>query len=146
MEKIIITNEQARKRIDIFLAEIFSSYSRGELIRRIKAGEISINKKSVKPSYELREGDAVEILFSAQQEKLQPNDKIPIDIIYEDKDILAIHKPAVLQVHPSTAKETDTMVNGIIAKFLKSFPLPMIQLAERFVRALCIVWTKIRPE
>lgn len=117
MDTLIITHEQAGGRIDKLLAEIFSSYSRGELIRRIKTGEVTVNAKAAKPSYELKEGDSVAVMFSLQSETITANPAVSINVIYEDKNIIVVNKPTGLQVHPSDKKETGTLVNGLIARF-----------------------------
>jgi 23S rRNA pseudouridine1911/1915/1917 synthase len=117
MNTIIITHEHAGKRIDKFLAGEFSSYTRGELIRRIKDGEAKVGGKKVKPSCELREGDVVEILFSEQERGLQLNGDVVLDVLYEDKNIIVINKPAGLQVHPGDKKENNTLANGLVARF-----------------------------
>ena len=118
MIKIIILDENAGKRIDKFLAEEFFLYSRGEIVEKIKEEKVLVGGKKVKPSYKLEENDEIEIIeFDGQQKKLLPNDKIKFEIIFEDKNILVINKPAGLQVHPSEAAQTDTLTNALIAQY-----------------------------
>lgn len=123
MKTIKINEENNRQRIDKFLKEEFFSneeVTRGEIIRQIKAGDITINGKTVKPSYILKEGDTVElptINYQEKDQKLFPNKEVKFDIIYQDKDIIVINKPAGLQIHPSYKKETGTLVNGLLHHF-----------------------------
>ena len=118
MEKITIGIENIGKRIDKFLAEEFFLYSRGEIVEKIKEGNVLIKGKKVKPSYKLEENDEIEIKgFAGQQKKLLPNDKIKLEIIFEDKNILVINKPAGLQVHPSEAAQIDTLTNALLSKY-----------------------------
>jgi len=118
MEKIIVLAENAGKRIDKFLAEEFFLYSRSEIVEKIKEGKVLVGGKKVKPSYKLEENDEVEITgFDGQQKKLLPNGKIKFEIIFEDKNILVINKPAGLQVHPSDCKQNDTLTNALIVQY-----------------------------
>jgi 23S rRNA pseudouridine1911/1915/1917 synthase len=119
--QIIIKKEQAGIRIDKFLTKELLSFTRGEIIRSIKGGNVLMNGKKVKPSYVLKSGDKLEINVKKEESKLIPNKKIELNIIYQDKNIIAIDKPAGLQVHPSTISrqvpEKNTLVNYLIYKF-----------------------------
>ncbi len=118
MQKIIVLVENAGKRIDKFLAEEFFLYSRGEIVAKIKEGSVLVGGKKIKPSYRLEEGNKIELEdFSHQQRKLLLNEKIKIDLIFEDEKMLVINKPAGLQVHPSEYKQADTLTNALLAKY-----------------------------
>ncbi len=141
MKKIIISNENSNVRLDKFLSsfakasadkkqEVFlnSETTRGEIIRKIKAGEISVNNKKVKPSYVLRLGDKIISNFSAKggsasggqfpiSKKISPNSKIKIKIIYQDGNIIVVDKPAGVSAHPCKSGEKDTLVNFLVYKF-----------------------------
>lgn len=118
MKKIIITEEQARQRFDKFLAQEFFSYSRGEIVRQIKSGNILLNDKIVKPSHVLKENDAITIKAELEIKKeVTPNPKVKLNIIYKNQDFLVLEKPAGIQVHPSSQEKERTLVNGLIVKF-----------------------------
>lgn len=117
MEKIIVDEINKGKRIDKFLAKEFFSYTRGELIRRIRKGEIFVNGKTVKPSYILEVDDVLEIDFPSEAEKLMANAEIELGIIFENENFVVLNKQAGLQVHPSSNEKTTTLVNALIAKF-----------------------------
>lgn len=117
MIKIIINKENSSGRIDKFLAKEFFSYTRGEIIRNIKSGNVLVNDKKIKPSYALKEKDELKINISLRTKVLKPNSKVEFEIIYEDKNIIVINKPAGLQVHPSHAEKMNTLVNGLVSKF-----------------------------
>ncbi len=121
MNKIIIKKEQAGIRIDKFLKVEFFSYSRGEIITKIKNGEVAVNSKKVKPSYILKEKDILQIgNFSKRKEsKLIPDNKIKLKIIFEDENIIVINKQAGIQVHPSHNEKTNTIANVLIKYFPK---------------------------
>lgn len=130
MEKIIITKEQAGERIDKFLAkEFFSSrkialqsrdkYSRGEIIKKIKNGEILVNNNAVKPSYILEEGSVLQFKNFSEEKKnvLVANKEIPLKILFEDKNIIVINKQAGIQVHPSHNEKINTTANALLNYF-----------------------------
>lgn len=118
MEKIFVEQKNDGQRIDKFLAKEFFLYSRGEIIRRIKSGEILVNGKTVKPSYILELEDEISLEdLSAGPEKLQANDEIDLDVIFENEDIIVLNKKPGIQVHPSAAEKKKTLANGLIAKY-----------------------------
>jgi 23S rRNA pseudouridine1911/1915/1917 synthase len=115
--KLIIYKERNKIRIDKFLAKEFFSYTRGEIIRNIKSGNILVNNRKIKPSYVLRERDELKINIAPEIRALKPNSKVEFEIIYEDENIIAINKPAGLQVHPSHEEKMKTLINGLVEKF-----------------------------
>jgi len=129
MKKIIITKNNSGERTDRFLVREFFSYTRGEIIRNIKSGNITVNNKTVKPSYILKENDAIEVMkyeaYNMKQKEIIPNAKIKFEIIYQDENIIVINKPAGLQVHPvkslrdhgASPSPNNTLANGLIYKF-----------------------------
>ena len=119
MKKIIIKKENAGVRLDKFLVKEFFSLgmTRGEIIKNINNGNILVNDKQAKPSYVLRPEDAISLRLKAQSSKLIPNKNLDITIIYQNKNIIAIDKPAGISVHPVKASEKNTLVNFLIYKF-----------------------------
>ena len=119
MEKIIVTKKQTGERIDKFLAKEFFLYSRGEIIKKIKNGEVSVNNKIVKPMYSLKENDSLQLKnFSKEKNNiLFANKKIPLQIIFKDKNIIIINKQAGIQIHPSHNEKQSTIVNALINSF-----------------------------
>lgn len=120
MEKIIIEKSSIGQRIDKFLTKEFFLYSRGEIIRRIKDGQVLVNEKNTKPSYMLEEGDILMITnFSREpQEKvLFENQEVEIEIIFENENLIAINKQAGIQVHPSFNEKKNTLVNALVVKY-----------------------------
>lgn len=120
MEKITITKEKEGTRIDKFLAEEFFLYSRGEIVRKIKEGNVSLKGKSVKPSYVLTEDDVLALEnFSREKEpdQLFANAKIPLRVISENQNVIFIDKQAGIQVHPSHNEKEKTLTNALIFKF-----------------------------
>ncbi len=128
MRRLIIKKNNTGKRLDKFLAQTFFSQhkiisqlqntlTRGEIIRNIREGRISINEKKIKPSYILKEKDVVYLDLKPFLQELVPNEKINFEIIFQDNNIIVINKPAGLKVHPNSFAETNTLVNGLLSKF-----------------------------
>ena len=101
-------------RLDIFLREKFPAASRGALQRLMEQGHIRVNGKTIKPTHPPRAGDEIEIHWpEAQPAGAQP-EEIPLDILFEDKSLLVLNKPAGLVVHPSAGHEEHTLVNALL--------------------------------
>lgn len=114
MEEWYFTAQVTGERLDKFLAEELSEMSRSHIQKLIKDGHISVNQKPVKANYKLSAGD--EITVSVPEPEIPdilPED-IPLDIIYEDDDILVVNKPKGMVVHPAPGHYSGTLVNAIM--------------------------------
>lgn len=110
--KIIINNSVIDKRIDLALPLLDNTFSRSQIQKLIKEDALTVNGKKVKPSYLVKENDEVEIL-QVKPTELKP-ENIPLDIIYEDKDLLVINKQRGLVVHPGSGNYEHTLVNALL--------------------------------
>ena len=116
MQEYKIRQDEQNIRLDKIIASIDNSISRTSVIRLIEEGKILVNEKQEKPSYKVNEGDIIKIEKEELQEiDLKPQE-IPIDIIYEDKDILIINKAKGMVVHPGNGNPDGTLVNAVMAK------------------------------
>ena len=116
MQEYKIGEEEKNIRLDKVITNIDNNISRTSVQRLIEEGKILVNKKQEKPSYKVLEGDIIEIEKEEPKEiDLKPQE-IPIDIIYEDKDILIINKAKGMVVHPGTGNPDGTLVNAVMAK------------------------------
>lgn len=116
MQEYKIRQDEQNIRLDKIIASIDNSISRTSVQRLIEEGKILVNKKQEKPSYKVNEGDIIKIEKEEPQEiDLKPQE-IPIDIIYEDKDILIINKEKGMVVHPGNGNPDGTLVNAVMAK------------------------------
>ena len=105
------------QRLDNFLKEIFPDISRSKIQSFIKDGNILVNGGEKKSSYILRENDRIEV--ELPQEKkicIKPQD-IPLDIIYEDENMLVVNKPSGMLTHPTALETENTLVNAILFKY-----------------------------
>jgi 23S rRNA pseudouridine1911/1915/1917 synthase len=105
------------KRLDLYLHERLPEYSRARLQEWIKAGRVQVNNAPQKRSYVLRGSEAIEIDPAAPQPlHAQPED-LPLEILYEDADLLAVNKPAGMVVHSGAGRHSGTLVNALLHRF-----------------------------
>ena len=109
-------NVEEIDRVDKIVSKLESNLSRETIQRMIKNGEILVNGKLQKPSYKTAIGDIITVEEEKPQEiDLKPQE-MPLDIIYEDKDILIINKEKGIVVHPGNGNPDGTLVNAVMAK------------------------------
>lgn len=113
MQKIKVNNDLKDLRLDKALSLILTSTSRSKIQDYIDNGLILVNSKKEKASYKLRENDEISIdEFPSEKYDLEAED-IPLDIVYEDDDIIVINKPKGLVVHPGAGNFNGTMANAL---------------------------------
>lgn len=109
-----ITEELEGERIDKALTCLLDSVSRSYIAKLIKENQLTVNGKTVKASYQVATDD--EIIFSlppSQEPDIQAED-IPLDILYEDKEVIVINKPKGMVVHPAAGHYSGTLVNALM--------------------------------
>ena len=118
--KLLITEEDAGSRLDIVLTKLLPELTRSNLKKIIELNQVKINNIIINsPSKKLKINDNIEIdLIPKQEIKIEPY-KIKLNIVFEDKDILVINKPAGMVVHPGAGNYTETLVNALIYKYKK---------------------------
>lgn len=120
--RVVADKGQAPMRIDKFLMEHLFNTSRNRLQKAADAGFIFVNDRPVKSNYKVKPGDVVTLMLDRPKynNEIIPED-IPLDIVYEDKDLMVVNKPAGLVVHPGCGNYTGTLVNAV-AWHLKDNP------------------------
>ena len=111
MEKIII-DELVNERIDSYLSKK-TDYSRSKIVKMLKDKTILVNDKEVKNSYILKEGDIISIGEYQEEMNIEP-ENIPLDIVYEDDDVIVVNKPNGMVVHPAIGNNHGTLVNALL--------------------------------
>jgi len=116
LKNFIITQKDKGKRLDKFLTEEFPQFSRNWLQKLIVQEKVLVNDEPAKPKYLLKEKDKIKTQVKPPEKiKVEPDASIKFDIIYEDKDVIVIDKPAGLIVHPSESCKSGTLVNALLA-------------------------------
>ena len=109
-----LTVEQGGERIDRFLSEEIADLSRSYIQKLLKEGSISVNGKAVKANYKVNAGDEILVeIPEPEMPDILPED-IPLDILYEDDDILIVNKPKGMVVHPAPGHYSHTLVNAVL--------------------------------
>lgn len=112
--KALIPDQQAGLRLDQALSQLFPDYSRSRLQTWIKAGQVTVDGKELRPRDRVSGGEEVVIeAVIEEDEGYQPQD-IPLDVVYEDNSLLVINKPAGLVVHPAVGNRNGTMLNALL--------------------------------
>ena len=105
----------ARLRLDQFLAKQLPEYSRSRLQQLIRSGFVRLNKQTTRPRQIVRGGDKIH-LIEPPLEKIQMRpEPIPLDVLFEDDDLIIINKPADLTVHPGAGQREHTLVNALLS-------------------------------
>lgn len=112
--QFIIEEEQAGERIDKFLSEALPDLSRSYIQKLIKDEQVTINQKVIKANYKLNTGDQLELEEPELKEPDIVAEDIPLDILYEDSDLLVVNKPKGMVVHPSAGHYSGTLVNALM--------------------------------
>ncbi len=116
--RIVADQNQSLIRIDKFLMDRLRDVSRNRIQNAIKAGLIKVNLQSTKSNYKIKPGDEVAVLLPKQEEvrELLPQ-KMDLNIVFEDDELVIINKPAGLVVHPAVGNWDGTLVNGLLYHF-----------------------------
>jgi len=120
--RVRIRRELPGRRLDKYLSgRLGKDVSRTSLQQYIREGDVTVNSQTVKPSYLIRRGDVIELtLPPARPAEIRP-EPIPLEIVYEDQDILAVNKQADLIIHPARGNWTGTLVNALAYYFQKDW-------------------------
>ena len=114
LNSIVVSDEDDLIRIDKFIANVASDLTRSRIQGLISDGNITVNDKVVKANYKVREQDIIKILIPDAVPVDIPAEDIPLDIVYEDDDILIVNKPKGMVVHPAPGHYTGTLVNALM--------------------------------
>ena len=112
--EIIAEESDINKRIDLFLSKNLESFSRSYIQDLIKKGKATIGGKTIKANYRLREGDTVALAIPKPEPLEILPENIPLDIVYEDNDVILVNKPKGMVVHPAAGHYSGTLVNALL--------------------------------
>ena len=110
-EKVV---EMQKGRLDKACSEIFSDYSRSQIKQLLDGGNITVNGKTEKAKYKVKSGDVIRLEEPETKTlELRP-ENIPLDIVYEDDDVIVVNKPQGMVVHPAPRHDEHTLVNALL--------------------------------
>lgn len=109
-----VEQEEAGERIDRFVAENREELSRSQVQKLISEGAVLVNGGAVKSNYKVRGGDLVSVSIPEPEELQVEAEDIPLDILYEDGDLIVVNKPQGMVVHPAPGHHSGTLVNALL--------------------------------
>lgn len=114
-QEFVADPKQGMIRLDKFLFDRMSNRSRNKLQNAIRAGAVKVDNQPVKPNYKIKPGNRVSIVLPRQLDAIYEiiPQKIPLNIVYEDEDVLVLNKPFGIAVHPGVGIPTGTIVNAV---------------------------------
>ncbi len=115
MKRKITVKSDENKRIDVYISGIDDKYSRTAVQRLLEEKKIEVNGKMIKPSYKVQIGDQIEIEEEEPKESKIQAQEIPLEILYEDNDIVVVNKPKGMVVHPANGNPDGTLVNAVMS-------------------------------
>ena len=113
--QLIIEDQHDGERIDKVIAELNEQWSRSQVQQWLKEGHVLVNGKAVKPNYKCHVDDEVMISIPNPEPLHVEPEHIPLDIYYEDADVLVVNKPRGMVVHPAPGHMRGTLVNALLA-------------------------------
>ena len=116
MNRYIVKKEDMNKRIDKLISEVYKDISRVMIQKLIIEENLKVNDNKVKASYKVNVGDIIEFNIDELEELDIKAQDIPLDVIYEDNDIIVINKKKGMVVHPGNGRTEDTLVNALMGR------------------------------
>lgn len=111
---LVVEKEFENKRVDAFIAEVVEDLSRSQVQNLINSDLVTVNGKPTKPNYKVKESDEISLTFEEEKEVEIVAENIPLDIVYEDSDVIVVNKPKGMVVHPAVGHYTGTLVNALM--------------------------------
>ena len=115
-KEFIISEENVQTRLDKVVSILDEDLTRVMAQKLLDDGKILVNGKIEKPSYKVKSSDKIEIEYEKPKEAKLKAEEIPLDVIYEDKDIIIINKQKGMVVHPGNGNPDGTLANAIMAR------------------------------
>ena len=113
-EIIIVAEERQGERLDAYIASLFAEITRSAVQRLIEQGNILVDGKEVKSSYKISAGEEISLNVPPPEPSAALPEKMPLNILYEDSDLIVINKPPGLTVHPGAGISSGTLVNALL--------------------------------
>ena len=116
MEPILLraSEESKNQRLDAFLASSLDSLTRSQATRLIESGEVAVNGRAVGKSYKLAGGEDIAVTLPEPEPVEAVPQDIPLDVVYEDADVIVVNKPSGMVVHPAPGHPDGTLVNALL--------------------------------
>jgi len=113
--EFLVSENEAKLRLDHFLAERLPEYSRSRLQQLIRSGFVRLNGGASRPRQIVRAGDKIDLIEPPPEKVDIRPEAIPLDVLFEDDDLIVINKPAGMTVHPGAGQREHTLVNALLS-------------------------------
>ncbi|MEW6157137.1 MAG: RluA family pseudouridine synthase [Verrucomicrobiota bacterium] len=113
-ESFLIEQSLPQERLDVFLRTRYPAVSRGTIQRLIEQGHIRVDGQCAKPTHHPRAGERIDVHWPEAKSATAQAEEIPLDVLYEDADLLVLNKPPGLVVHPGAGHDEHTLVNALL--------------------------------
>jgi 23S rRNA pseudouridine1911/1915/1917 synthase len=115
VREVRVDEDNEGKRLDVYLAEALSErFSRSQIKKWIEQGGVKIKDREVSAHYKVKQGDKIHVEMVEEVDDGTRAENIPLEIFYEDEDLLLVNKPAGMVVHPAHGNPTHTLVNALL--------------------------------
>ena len=111
---VYIFEENEKKRLDVFLSEKLEGFTRSHIQKMVEENNVCVNNSFAKASLKLKKGDVISGEIPKLREIEAKAENIPIDVVYEDDDLLVVNKPQGMVVHPAAGNYEGTLVNALL--------------------------------
>ncbi len=112
--EVVVGAEHAGQRLDHYLTSVLPAQSRSRIQQLIRAGAVLVGSDPVRPSHAVRPGDIVSVRLSPPTPSVTLPEDLPLEVVYEDGDLIVVNKPAGMVVHPSPGHSGGTLVNALL--------------------------------
>lgn len=112
--EIVVPAGKKKERLDVFLTNHVENATRNKVQRAIQEGAVLVNGKTVKSSHQVAPGEIIHITLPKSPPQKALPENIPLDVVYEDDDLLVVNKPAGMVTHPAYSNYTGTLVNALL--------------------------------
>lgn len=114
LKEIVVENLDEELRVDKYLPDKLEDISRSELKKFFEEGKVRVNDKVVKPSFKVKNGDIINVEKRNDRSIDLEKEDIPLEIVYEDDDLIVVNKPSGMVVHPAAGHHNGTLVNALL--------------------------------
>ena len=114
---VTVSAEEAHQRLDLFLSQKLEQFSRSALQRWIESGHVTVQGERCKPNYQVKAGEEIQIAPPPQEPLELVPEPIPLKIVYEDRVLVVVDKPAGMVVHPGAGNRQGTLANALVHHF-----------------------------
>ena len=127
----VVPDELSGRRLDQIAAECFSDFSRARLQEWIREGLLQVDGKTCKPKEKCMGGEQLALSVEVADEESWVAEDIPLNVVYEDDDIIVINKPAGLVVHPAAGNRSGTLLNALLFHYPENASVPRAGIVHR---------------